>query len=138
MADLETVIKFVNMLNTVAPGDKEISDELMTIYHYDLQDVDDDILQNAAEFHITKPDTAWLPSPGELRQLCREAQVRANRTLLCKEYIAIYDLFLDAKPERKKQLAHLKSCTICQTPKHVPDLPRIPQQIGDVAKQLGG
>lgn len=136
MAKIANIIKLVEMIAKVAPGDKDIDDDLMMIYHGMLQDVPDDVLKDAAMLHLSKPDTAWLPSPGELRALCKQAS-RLTPAVHCDEAMTLRGELTGEGYWGKllKYDQHVAECEVCTEPQQN-ILPRIPQSINGIAKRL--
>jgi len=138
MASIPNITKLVEMLNKVAPGNNDIDDDLMMIYHGTLHDVPDEVLKDAAMLHISKEETAWLPSPGELRGLCKRVTKMTPPTY-CGDALEMRDQ-LTGKGYWAKLVEydkHISECEICTEPQQN-ILPRIPAEITDVAKRLGG
>lgn len=136
MANLLLITNFVNMLAELTPQGKTISKEAMKMYHLILHDVTDESLKAAVMDELSQDKPAWMPSPGQLRELCRKWQAKANTTVRCNDFVAIYDVSLEEKEETRRLFAHLETCEICRTPKKVPALSAIPLDIGKVTKRL--
>ena len=138
MANTKNITKLVEMINKVAPGNKDMDDDLMLLYHGMLHDVPDEILSDAAMLHISKPDTAWLPSPGELRHLCKQV-TRMTPSTYCDASLELRNSLENSEGYYWKKLVeydkHVSECSICTEPKN-DQLPRIPQSISEIAKQI--
>ena len=138
----EKVLLIADTINRLASisvplGKVVITEEQMDAYQYMLKDVPDDSIRDAAHWHMSKDETGWMPTPGEFRGLCRQV-TKVTPPTYCEEGIKLGKAISGADGYWKRLIAHEKhvdECPICDEPEQK-RLPRIPQEIVDVAKRL--